>query len=602
MALTVILIGAFQSRRRRGKAASPLHLCPTANTDTTASHLVESTDVDATVTNSRFNTPIGNGISSRLTDYNTSARIEHSVEIDLALEEYRTVRQEEMVAMQSQISTLRYGVTGCVVLIGVAAQQHADRYLGWAISLALVPLVVLFSAVIWMGEYERMARAGHYIAGLERHINAIFTDGACRPMGWENWLREGGNAHSRVVGGHHRYLTITSLFIGFQIAAVAMGLHFYWHDHAHDPSRRWLIPLAVAINLGILLTLLGYFRSSYERLRAYTAEPEERNPPVRQRLRMRIRLYSILVAVGFISAPFYSWPLGIVGVRLLNDGGWLGHVPTFWIAFPTLFWMAFIPLVASRGVMRELLSRRILPEVPLDEAQDKALTDRGLLSQLTEWERAGLHFVQSQEVNAQSIGRKKHIVVTADNLGHEESFTGPLAHELGHHRLHHLHPLALSYLYLWPYLYYDERVARLATEPTRFKIVRVGRVLGRLLFSLAALPGWLAWVVLRLGWRTAEYDADRFACVSGNSEMLAVALRRHELLRQETRPSRWQDRISRGWERIAQGRALGYLPVPNEHPIPKRRLMRLKDWEWTQTAFISHSRETDHGSGTASLS
>src|ERR1700749_2927660 len=97
--------------------------------------------------------------------------------LTVLMEEYRSVREEELIAVQGQISTLRYGVAGCVVLIGFVAQQHGDRYLGWPVSFALFPLVVLFSAAIWMGEYERGARAGHYVTGLEGRINALIEHG-----------------------------------------------------------------------------------------------------------------------------------------------------------------------------------------------------------------------------------------------------------------------------------------------------------------------------------------------------------------------------------------------------------------------------------------
>lgn len=497
------------------------------------------------------------------------------LDIGLALEEYRTVREEELLAAQSQITTLRYGVTGCVVLIGVAAQQHADRYLGWAVSLVLVPLVVLFSAVIWMGEYERAARAGHYIAGLERRISAALAGGSWRPLRWEGWLREGGNAHSRLVGGHHRYLAIAGVFIGFEIAAVAMGLHFYWHLHSHDPSRHWLVPTAVALNLAVLLTVIGYFRSSYERLRDYTSELERR-PAVRQRVRMRVRLYALFGAVGFVSAPLYSWPLGFLIVWCLDQVGSLEHVPHYIVVVPTILWMAIIPLVSSRGLMRELLSTRILHERAIDEAEEARLTERGLLDQLTEWEKERLRVVDSEEINAPSMGRHKHVTVTTAALAGEDTFPGALAHEIGHHRLHHLHPLALSYLYLWPYFYYDQRVARLARKPRHSKIAKLACGIGRGLFTVVAAPGWLAWALLRLGGRTAEYDADRFACLSGRGDALAAALRQQERRRLERRPHGWRALASKGWERVGQGRALGYLPVPNEHPIPRRRLRRVE--------------------------
>lgn len=497
------------------------------------------------------------------------------------------MRQEELVAMQSQISTLRYGITGCVVLIGVAAQSATDQYLGWAIALALVPLVVLFSAVIWMGEYERMARAGHYVGLLEADINRNRVNESWLPLRWESWLRAGGSTQSRIIGGHHRYLAIACAFIGFHTAAVVMGTHFYWHRHSHDPSRRWLIPVALAINFGILLTLLGYFRSSYERLRGFAGESADPKRVVRQRLRMRVRLYSLLGAVSFISAPIYSWPLGIIGVASLNNGGWFGHLSAYWIALPTVIWMAVVPLVASRSVMHELLGRRVLLEEELSKSTLAILEGGGLLNQLTEWEKTRLRVVLSDEANAPAIGRSKNVTVTRDAVENKPSFPGALAHELAHHRLHHLHPLALSYLYLWPYLYYDDEVLRLTSGKDRGRALRLIGVLGRTLFTLAAVPGWLAWMLLRWGWRTAEYDADRFAYMSGNGEMLEAVLLRHQARRQARRPRRWRDRVQMGMDRVEQGRALGYLPIPNEHPSPGRRLKRLKRWTWTLNATSS---------------
>jgi len=504
--------------------------------------------------------------------------------VELSVEEYRSVRREELVAMQSQISTLRYGVTGCVVLIGVAAQQHADKYLGWSIALALVPLVVLFSAVIWMGEYERMARAGHYIAILERRLNSRLGSGRWRPLTWEHWLREGGTSQSRIVGGQHRYLTIASVFTGFQVATVAMGLHFYWHQHAHDPSREWLVPTAVVVNLGILLTLLGYFRSSYERLRDFTADPEERSRKVRPRFRIRIRLYGILGAVAFISAPIWSWPVGILVLDALNHGVGNGQIDWYWSVVPTVIWIVLVPLLASRAVMHELLAERTLPEHLLSTEERKRIEADGLLELLTEWERGRLRVVKSDGLNAASIGRRKSVTVTSDTLEDPGTFQGPLAHEVGHHRLQHLHPLALSYLYLWPYLYYDDEVLRRIDEAGEGRVARVLCVVGRALFTVASLPGWLAWVVLRYAWRTAEYDADRFAVRAGHGAPLRRALDRHEAIRLERQPSRWRERVTKGLERLSveQGRSLGFLPVPNEHPIPKRRIARLKRWEWSR--------------------
>jgi Zn-dependent protease with chaperone function len=516
-------------------------------------------------------------------------------QIQLALEEFRGVRDEELVAMQTQIGILRYGITGGALLIGVAVQQHGDKYLGWAIALSLVPLILLFSAVIWMGEYERLARAGQYIALLEGRINRRGAELGWLPLGWQEWVREGGRTRSRVVGGHHRYVAVAAVFIGLHVAAVALGLHFYYHLHSHDPSRRWMIPLLTGVNLAILATILGYFRSSYERLRDYATNPHEPTRIVRQRLRMRLRLYSILAVVAVTSAPIYSWPLGIVLVSWFNHEGWLGHVALGWAAIPTLVWVGLIPLVASRAVMHELLQRRRAREASPDGQVRKALTRAGACAQLTKWERRQLRVIGSEALNAPSMGRGRKVSITTHALLDEAGLLGVVAHELGHHRLQHLHPLGLCYLYLWPYLYYDDSLRRRESQCERRLVLLMCRA-SRVIWTLIALPGWLAWCALRLGWRTAEYDADRFACLAGTGESLNSALAREIQRHRSWGALGWRERLGAARARVAQGRAVGYLPIPNEHPSPSRRARRIRRWLWESRPDVE--LESERASGT----
>jgi Zn-dependent protease with chaperone function len=498
-------------------------------------------------------------------------------DVALALKEYESVRREEIAAMQSHVSTLRYAITGSVVLFGIAAQQHADKYLGWAIALALLPLVILFSAVIWMGEYERMARAGRYIALAEERINGLLGEGVKGPLRWESWLREGGSSQSRLVGGHHRYLMIVCVLAALQIAAVAMGLHFYWHQHAHDPSREWLVPTAVAVNLAILLTLLGYFRSSYERLRDFTSDPEERGRRVRPRLRIRLRLYGALGVVAFVSAPIYSWPLGLWLVHLLNDGIGNGQIAWYWSAVPTAIWIVLVPMIASRAVMNELLHERVPNTRNLSEGE-LALIEDAAADMLTEWEKARLRVLPSVLVNSPSIARNKKITITSTALALGSDVRGPVAHEIGHHRLGHLHPLAISYLYMWPYLYYDREVIR-GRDQANGPLGHVFWGASRGAFTVLALPGWIAWVLIRLAWRTAEYDADRFACKAGAADGLGVSLE-HERERVSQREHGPRALLRLALARVEEGRALGYLPLPNEHPSPSSREAAMRRWLW----------------------
>jgi Zn-dependent protease with chaperone function len=383
------------------------------------------------------------------------------------------------------------------------------------------------------------------------------------------------------VGGQHRYLAVASVFIAFHIAAVVMGLHFYWHEHSHDPSRNWLMPTAILINLGILVTVLVYFRSSYERLRDFAAEPWQTRRAVRLRLRIRLRLYAILVLVGLVTS-LWLWPVGYLAVSLLNAAGWVGHVQFYWTPALLPVWVIVVPLVASRAVMHELLGGRLTPEHELTSADRAALSRSSASAMITDWETTRLRVIPSSGLNAPSMGRNKNIAVTSDAISDEQTLRGALSHELGHHRLHHLRPLALSYLYLWPYMWFDEDLARLSDLRDDGRVTALAHRVVRAGWTVLALPGWIAWCLLRWLWRTAEYDADRFACQSEHGSALEAALRRHDASHKEQRPARWQDRVRKGWDRVGERRALGYLPIPNEHPSPERRIRKLRRWEWSR--------------------
>jgi Zn-dependent protease with chaperone function len=113
----------------------------------------------------------------------------------------------------------------------------------------------------------------------------------------------------------------------------------------------------------------------------------------------------------------------------------------------------------------------------------------------------------------------------------------------------------------------------LGGKPT--KLSRLLRALSRVVWTVCALPGWLAWVVLRFGWRIAEYDADRFVFLSGEGEALRIALERRQAQWRSGRLT-WREIHDALSVRLRDGRSIGYLPIPNEHPSPRRRLDHLE--------------------------
>jgi Zn-dependent protease with chaperone function len=89
------------------------------------------------------------------------------------------------------------------------------------------------------------------------------------------------------------------------------------------------------------------------------------------------------------------------------------------------------------------------------------------------------------------------------------------------------------------------------------------------IWTLSALPGVVAWNLLRTAGRFAEYDADRYAVQSGPRHSAKGELQLTEQV----------DQFAAVLATAASGSSsdsLGLLPVSGEHPSVDRRIKRLK--------------------------
>jgi len=110
--------------------------------------------------------------------------------VDLLIEEYKTLRNEVLTAMNNRNNVLSIGIsinslifTTCSVISTSYKNNLHITYL----LLEILPVINIFILYIWLGEYERMQRAGKFICLLEKKINEIFDE---QIMTWETHLRE----------------------------------------------------------------------------------------------------------------------------------------------------------------------------------------------------------------------------------------------------------------------------------------------------------------------------------------------------------------------------------------------------------------------------
>lgn len=90
---------------------------------------------------------------------------------DVALEEYKTLRNESLQSMVTQQSVLRFGIAALAILIATSFNIWEEPHLPETILFTIIPLMSYLILLIWFGELARMVRASRYLINVEKKIN-----------------------------------------------------------------------------------------------------------------------------------------------------------------------------------------------------------------------------------------------------------------------------------------------------------------------------------------------------------------------------------------------------------------------------------------------
>jgi hypothetical protein len=110
-------------------------------------------------------------------------------QVEVMLEEYRTLRQEVFTSMGTQQSILSFGTAALGILLAGAFNVFGEPLPAALIFLLFVPLVSHLILVLWMTEVVRMLRAGYFLARVERKVDDLMESKEL--LSWERW------AHAR---------------------------------------------------------------------------------------------------------------------------------------------------------------------------------------------------------------------------------------------------------------------------------------------------------------------------------------------------------------------------------------------------------------------
>lgn len=165
---------------------------------------------------------------------------------DVMLKEYETLRQEILTAMGSRNSILSFGLAtiGAIFTASLATQTGNTPSLLASLILELgVPAISAFVLFMWLGEYQRMQRAGKFLVGLEKRINESVSS---ELLSWETSLRA-ERKHMKYPYNTTVMLLILISALSQIIGLVTMGI---------SPNLVWGLSI-----IGVILHLIIYFRT-----------------------------------------------------------------------------------------------------------------------------------------------------------------------------------------------------------------------------------------------------------------------------------------------------------------------------------------------------
>jgi hypothetical protein len=134
------------------------------------------------------------------------------------LAEYRSLRDEILLAVGSQLRALSLGITALGLITGFAITHYGHEE-GTIVLGVLDPFLAGAALLIWIGHGDRMFRIAGYLRMIERSF-------ACRyhpesPMGWEKWQRSTDN---KVGFNHSEFYAQFALVLLIGVSCGALGV------------------------------------------------------------------------------------------------------------------------------------------------------------------------------------------------------------------------------------------------------------------------------------------------------------------------------------------------------------------------------------------
>lgn len=146
--------------------------------------------------------------------------------LELALAEYKALRDEILTTMETQQGTLRFGTAALSILAVGSLNVWEDELVTTLAFLFAVPFLSKLVITIWMGEVTRMMRAGDHLVGVESRFQELYPEMPEPMMRWETRLRDRHSPTTRWKQHYEwNYLAIILMFWTIALASMALGVY-----------------------------------------------------------------------------------------------------------------------------------------------------------------------------------------------------------------------------------------------------------------------------------------------------------------------------------------------------------------------------------------
>ena len=194
--------------------------------------------------------------------------------LSAVMEEYKTLRQESLSAIDRQERLLASGTAVSGVVLGLGATASPGSSVSVVLLLVLAPGLAWLVTIMWLGEVERMVRAGAYVSVIEQRVNSDLG-GDAPALGWESFLRR------EAPGGRRILWVYRSVFGILWFIAVAAGVVGCLGVAKH--SAVWTVVAGVLVAV-VLFSLLCFYVGSEMRLRTMGGKTWPGRHPLLMRL------------------------------------------------------------------------------------------------------------------------------------------------------------------------------------------------------------------------------------------------------------------------------------------------------------------------------